>query len=359
MARHVFTDFDQFADAISGLNGRYIPTAPSQSPWWINPVRVARLKLQQLQVGAPSAFAGDGEVGELTIGIPLSDPKLMRIDGHALTDNSLILIRRDHPLTYSAPEVTRWAGVTVPIDEDIEPFFLDAAELASATLSETRALATEAAIRPVVQLVAAFCADDEAISIVDPAAWAAAEEEVLFAVSQLLRASTGFSEPHLGRPRISRDRIIARCLEFLSENEGQPILIGDLCRAAQITERTLRSIFYEYFGVGPIRFLKARQLQEVRSELLTTQAQGETVTRIVARFGVWDFSLFARNYRALYGESPSETLRGHRTGEHPPRRGCDLDSLQSWTRYASRYFAHASSEHLSNKHEMQAAETDS
>jgi hypothetical protein len=30
---------------------------------------------------------------------------------------------------------------------------------------------------------------------------------------------------------------------------------------------------------------------------------------VAARFGVWDFSLFARNYKAIYGETPSTTLK--------------------------------------------------
>ena len=70
----------------------------------------------------------------------------------------------------------------------------------------------------------------------------------------------------------------------------------DLCRATGVAERTLRNIFHEYFGVGPIRFLKVRQLQDIRQALLAADSTHETVTRIAARFGIWDFSLFARNY---------------------------------------------------------------
>src|SRR5262245_3160055 len=102
MARWVFTDFDQFADTISGLNGRYLPTASSRSDWWIDLRSVSRLKVQQLQVGAPSTFAGDGEPGELTIGIPMTDPTAISIDGEPMPEDSFILIRHGQPLTYSA-----------------------------------------------------------------------------------------------------------------------------------------------------------------------------------------------------------------------------------------------------------------
>jgi len=34
-----------------------------------------------------------------------------------------------------------------------------------------------------------------------------------------------------------------------------------------------------------------------------------TVTEIVTRFGVWNFGRCAADYRLLFGEYPSETLR--------------------------------------------------
>ncbi len=33
-----------------------------------------------------------------------------------------------------------------------------------------------------------------------------------------------------------------------------------------------------------------------------------TVTEMATRFGVWEFGRFARDYRLLFGEYPSETL---------------------------------------------------
>jgi hypothetical protein len=63
----------------------------------------------------------------------------------------------------------------------------------------------------------------------------------------------------------------------------------------------------------------------------------DTVTKIAARFGVWDFSLFARNYRALYGEAPSQTLRRPRS--RPMERREDDTLSPTWIGYASRRFA--------------------
>jgi len=39
-------------------------------------------------------------------------------------------------------------------------------------------------------------------------------------------------------------------------------------------------------------------------------APGETLTDICARFGVWDFGRFARQYRECFGVLPSQSLYG-------------------------------------------------
>lgn len=341
MVRCVFTDFDEFADAIHGLDGRYIPTSPSQDAWWIELMRVGRVDLQQLQIGAPATFAGDGARGELTLGIPVTDAQSIRIDGQALPEDGFILIRNQRPLTYSAPDYTRWAGVTLPMHLAGHERFRDAAEWTDAMLGDTRVNANAAALRQVSLLVALLCSGNEDINIFDPIAVAAAEEEILVAVSQLLRASTCSRESiRLGRPPVDRERIIAYCLEFIRANTGKPIFVSDLCGVTNVSERTLRNIFYEFFGVGPLRFLKARQLQEVRSALLSPFSAGQAITHIAAHLGVWDFSAFSRHYRALYGESPAQTLRNRRRPAEPaPLLGPDLASAQSWMSYASRRFA--------------------
>jgi AraC-like DNA-binding protein len=85
-----------------------------------------------------------------------------------------------------------------------------------------------------------------------------------------------------------------------------------------------------------MRLLKVRQLREIRSALLRADPATGTVTNIASQFGVWDFSLFARNYRALYGVSPSETLR-------KPRQSDEIvqDSplaAPTWIGFAARRF---------------------
>jgi AraC family ethanolamine operon transcriptional activator len=340
MNRLSYGDFDEFADCISGVAGRFVPTARSTGDWWIERVSIDGLDLQRLQIGSATTYAGDGIPGTLTFGIPISDPSSIRIDGQGLAQDTFLLLRSDCPFTSSARQLAKWCGVTMRLEAATDNSLRDeVVRLATALeLEGTRARTEQPQLDMLRGVIERICSDHETVTIVDPAVTVAAQEEVLHAVLQALEATSHANDRHIGRPQVSRTRVIARCLELIDASEGQPLFIDDLCTATQVSERTLRNIFQEFFGVGPMRLLKVRQLREIRSALLRADPLVDTVTRIAARFGVWDFSLFARNYRALYGEAPSETLRRPRDRRSDYHRDDDEGLTSTWMGFAARRF---------------------
>jgi AraC family ethanolamine operon transcriptional activator len=85
--------------------------------------------------------------------------------------------------------------------------------------------------------------------------------------------------------------------------------VEQLAAAAGVSERTLRDAFQHYFGLAPLRYLNRRTLHQVRSALKAADPSAATVTSIATKFGVWELGRFARDYRVLFGELPSQTLR--------------------------------------------------
>jgi AraC family ethanolamine operon transcriptional activator len=305
----VFSDFDEFADSIQGIAGRFVPTARPEADWWLSVEPVGGLSLQQLQIGGAATYAGDGTPDTLTFGIPMTHPGRIRIDGQPLDDNSFIFLKRDQPFTFAARETTRWAGITIRFDhESMRPLLYEAA-CDRAEQGSTRARSDLRHLNQLRAFAARICAVDGSVTFLDPAAERAAEQEILTCAACALESESEELSNNLGRPSYNRERVIARSLEVINANEGKALFIDDLCRAAEVSERTLRNIFQEYFDVGPMRLLKLRQLVEIRTALLAADSRADLVTQIAARFGIWDFSLFARNYKALFGETPSTTLR--------------------------------------------------
>ncbi|MEK9278534.1 MULTISPECIES: AraC family transcriptional regulator [unclassified Bradyrhizobium] len=105
------------------------------------------------------------------------------------------------------------------------------------------------------------------------------------------------------------DAIVARFEEFLAANPDRPLYLTEICGAIGVAERTLRASCEEHLGMGPIRFLTLRRMHLARYALLRADPLKSTVTRIVADHGFWELGRFSVAYRALFGESPSETLR--------------------------------------------------
>lgn len=79
---------------------------------------------------------------------------------------------------------------------------------------------------------------------------AAAEQEVAICVNHVLERRMNVQRLDI-RPQLSRGRVIARTLSLIEAHQGQPLSIEDLCLATGVSERSLRNIFHEYFGVGP------------------------------------------------------------------------------------------------------------
>ena len=90
------------------------------------------------------------------------------------------------------------------------------------------------------------------------------------------------------------------------------VRIDALARKLDISARTLRNIFQDYFSASPKAFLKAIVVRSVRDALLRGDPKVKTVTDTLLEHGIYEFGRFAGHYRQLYGELPSETLQGRR-----------------------------------------------
>ena len=102
-------------------------------------------------------------------------------------------------------------------------------------------------------------------------------------------------------------------MDSVDKHDCEYVSVAELATEAGVSERTLRAAFQQFFGMGPVQYLKRRMLNLVRKALQDGDSSLATVTQIATRFGVWELGRFAHDYRALFDELPSETLRRRRT----------------------------------------------
>lgn len=117
--------------------------------------------------------------------------------------------------------------------------------------------------------------------------------------------------PENTAPRTSKGRqaLIVKAIDYMRSRIGEPIPITDLCAALCVSQRTLQYCFEEVLQTNPVAYLKALRLNGVRKELKQGRAGEVVIQDIAARWGFWHLSRFAQEYRQMFGELPSETLR--------------------------------------------------
>jgi AraC-like DNA-binding protein len=106
-------------------------------------------------------------------------------------------------------------------------------------------------------------------------------------------------------------RHIKRVEQHMAEHAREPMAPAQLAQVAGVSLRTLYAGFREFRNQSPMEYLRQIRLQNVRHDLLHN-GQTKTVTELAMGWGFSHMGRFSRDYRLLYGESPSETKR--RTG---------------------------------------------
>jgi len=106
----------------------------------------------------------------------------------------------------------------------------------------------------------------------------------------------------------SQSALVDRARQLVAGRLDNPPTVGELCSLLGVSRRTLQSCFQATWGMGPLAWLNTLRLNAVRRHLKTAAS----VTEAATRFGFWHFGHFARDYRVLFGETPSQTLRRQR-----------------------------------------------
>ena len=101
-------------------------------------------------------------------------------------------------------------------------------------------------------------------------------------------------------------------------NPTQVISLEDLTTTIFASRSSIVHSCRASFGMGPMTLLKQIRLGQVQAVLLNPQRRESmglsTVQAVATHFGFSSRNHFARDYRQLFGEAPSETL------QRPPRR---------------------------------------
>lgn len=167
----------------------------------------------------------------------------------------------------------------------------------------------------VLQLADAVAAHMPGETLSSPQA-IALRSEILDVLADIVVAEVGVRAVPMHRTL--QAEIVRQARLHVARNAGEALQVEDLCRLTRVSRRSLQRCFTQVIGVTPVQYLRLTRLSNARRMLLDS-ASDQRIQDVLAKLGIWHASRFAADYRSLFGELPSETLR---QPYRAPRESC-------------------------------------
>lgn len=132
--------------------------------------------------------------------------------------------------------------------------------------------------------------------------------------SQLLKSVIdALSEHQLGsnrQPKLKkRQQGVTQVIDYLNTHARDLPDIQTLCSVANLSERSLQYGFMEKLNVTPVQYLRMVRLNGAKHSLEQAIPNIDKVVDIATRWGFVELGRFAKEYKSLFCELPSQTLQ--------------------------------------------------
>ncbi len=313
MTRLVFSDFDEFDQALRGVSGheRILRSRP-QRDWSLSVIDLKGVTLMMGRAGGASIFLGAGSNDCFSVVFPTARQEAVVLSGECLGRNSLAWLAptRDFYVNSSVP--TSWLSVTASSEMLLSWLAVHEGEVNFAYLNRNSVHVAGQELDRLARLCRRCFLLEE--SCPDDIHAPRAERALRFALMDAMMETQlhSGSQPGARVRTLSGTRTLQRALAVIQMVGEAPIHMADLCRATGVSERTLRNVFNHHLGVAPHAYLTLTRLSRVHAAIRRAKPV-ETISTICADFGIWDCGRFAHHYRQMYGRFPSEDLAERRS----------------------------------------------
>ncbi len=323
-----FNEFEAYAAAVVHADLRLMLPRLNDPRWEVATQSVGDINLQFGKEGSGIIAEGAADHGGQTLFVPLAG--LQFADGQPLHDHSVLVLDPGAELTIASQEAHDWCSVHLPSDLFNHDNYVNADVNAVALMSRPCSQVINIGHRAMTRIRRLLARLEHSLHIEpdltsSPAVQNSVQEDLLEAFQPIVARNGAPRPTTMGRPSFPRREIIRRTMDKLEQHKDEFLSLKDLVRAADVSERTLRNIFLEYYGLPPRRYLIVKRLHQVRASLQDADPDCTRVTAVAAQFGFWHFGRFAGEYRRLFGEalltrsnanrSIGESCRIHRATE--------------------------------------------
>lgn len=306
-------DFDVFLAATHGMRGGILLCSRPERLWRMRSEALPTITLTLAREAAGTIFSGRSDPEFFHCIIPIAAEKATLVNGIKLGPGDLIWLAPDEPCHIVRMSPSYW--VDICLESSVVERWLDGPNQVL-----TRDVAAHTCVVPArdhltnLLLVVReafrlhrFLANDQQFK--------GMKSTLSDTLADCLRAIFA-GQCHgdvICRMPGRHSGILQATLELIDSSDACMPATDVMRSASHTTERTIRNVFHEFFGISPHRYLMLRRLHSIRRAIRDGQAR-ENITSICARHNVWDFGRFSGQYKDCFGVLPSADLIEARQG---------------------------------------------
>lgn len=111
---------------------------------------------------------------------------------------------------------------------------------------------------------------------------------------------------------LNRLKTVEVACDYMEANYSEVVRVCELSKLTGGSYKSLERAFNTVIGMSPQRYLANLRLSRARQMLQTGCEKQHSVSEVANACGCFHLGRFSQSYRRLYGESPSQTLKGKR-----------------------------------------------
>ena len=300
--------------SVRGVDSTMMVQNATRHSWKFAAAEISGIRVQWGSLGSGNIVEGQSSGDGHLIYLPAADSCTQLVNGAPLEKNAFMILEPGSEFCLGIGFEHKWCSIFIPthvFDLGRGPAATEAElnEMICRTTRPDRLLAgrLRASVDHILSMASRHPEFESSV------ASKVVAEQLQELGALIVQGKQRSETEHAGSARkLSRKEIIRRAQELLEEHEDEHVLVSELAAGTGVSERTLRNAFNEYYDVSPLRYLQIRNAHLVYRALGNAEPDETHVARVLLEHGETEFGRFARRYRRLFGELPSETLRKKR-----------------------------------------------
>lgn len=299
--------FDSIAlrDWMEGLtlDARLLEGGPFECS--IESLRFDDATLERGRVLGALMVSGQYGADRISIGCTMAASPVGLLNSQTVPRGSVNAFCEGSVMTYRTPHDFRWSLLRLRRERLQQAALVRFGEPLALPTEGVRTMQPTAASAVLASRIeTAFAAASAGVEPADEA-----QDELIAAYVDALHEGLRIQPTAADHARARRNGILRRIDRFWRDHRTDPFDLETLCRETERSPRVIQYTFKELFGVGPRAWFEIMKLNEARRELAATTVAPSTIADVALRWGFTHLGRFSRDYRRLFGETPSQTLR--------------------------------------------------